>query len=87
MAENKKMTESEILLNAILQVLTQLITTSYLNAFYSALILKKQSGVEITFEIQESVLDDIFSKGLVIHKRVIKAMMETMRQKEPFRPT
>ena len=81
-----KQNETEILLNSILQVLTQLIANSYLNAFYSALLLKKQSGFEITLETEKLVLEEVFSKGFVIQKQVVKGWLKGTGQTEPFRP-
>ena len=81
-----KQNETEILLNSILQVLTQLIANSYLNAFYSALLLKKQSGIEINLETEKLVLDEIFSKSFVILKQVVEGWSSKKGHDEPFRP-
>ncbi len=56
------MEKDTVLLEDIFKTGQELILLSYLNAFYSALILQKQSGVQLTTEVERYTLSQVFSK-------------------------
>jgi len=68
------------------QYSSQLISASLVNAFYSALILKKQSGVPITIQLEKEVLDEVLSKNFVIQNLLLEAQKKVAGKTEPFRP-
>jgi len=49
------------------------ISSNILTAFYSSLLLKKLSGMEITGKIEEQSLNEVFQKWLEVHTRVSEA--------------
>ena len=57
---------------SLIEVKMFLATGDVLNAFYSALILKKMSGVEITLDLEAEVMIDVFSKYKVFSDRVVE---------------
>ena len=54
-----------------------------LNAFYSALLLKKQSGVEITPAIEQGVLAEVLDHWAEIQSLVEKMPLKKAPSKEP----
>jgi hypothetical protein len=61
-----------------------LLTGHFLNAFYSALILKKLSGVQIDLTVEQETLDEILSKWNAINQRIVNSISSL--SKEPRGP-
>jgi hypothetical protein len=64
------------------KLLRPLISATLLNAFFSALILKKLSGVELTAELKEETLTDLIRLFGVIDQ----AFVEVLQQAPPQEP-
>jgi len=59
-----------------------LLTSNFLSAFYSALLLKQNAGVQITPEIQRLTLEEVLSKWDAINQ-VILQQIPSLRTGSP----
>jgi len=62
-----------------LKVFRPILSGLFLNAFYSLLLLKKNSGVEITEEIEKQAIEEIFD----LFGRIDEIMMKIFGQLPP----
>jgi hypothetical protein len=72
---------------SLIEVKMFLATGDVLNAFYSALILKKMSGVEITLDLEAEVMIDVFSKYKVFSDRVVEGYTLSKQPGKSWQPT
>ena len=70
---------------SLAQITTQwpLLSGNLVNAFYSSLILKKLSGVQIDLNVERETLDDVFSKWNAVVQQLLKGIAST---KDPLGP-
>ena len=61
-----------------------LLAGHFLNAFYSALLLKKLSGVQIDLKIEQETVYEVFSKWNAIIQLLVKSVDSL--SKEPLGP-
>lgn len=75
-------------LNASLTELKlHIIAGDILNSFYSALILKKMSGINITLDIEAEVMMSVSSKYKVFCDRVSEGQQLSKQPGKPWQPT
>jgi hypothetical protein len=71
---------------SLIELKMHMVAGDVLNAFYSALILKKMSGVEITLEIEAEVMVDAFSKYKIFCDRVAEGQQLLKQPGKPWQP-
>ena len=75
--------EEKTILNQIniepLKLFRPVLSGLFLNAFYSLLLLKKTSGIEITQKIEEQAIEEIFD----LYGRIDEAIMKIFGQLPP----
>jgi len=65
------------------KLLRPLISATLLNAYFSALILKKLSGVELTVELKEETLTDLIRLFGVIDQAFVEVLQEGSYREPP----
>jgi len=71
---------------SLLELKLHVVAGDILNAFYSSLILKKMSGVEITLEIETEAMVEAFSKYKVFCDKVSEGQQLLKQPGKPWRP-
>lgn len=61
-----------------LSLLSPIIAAQMVSAFYAALLLKKQCGVEITPELEKTVWDEVFRRWAAVVPILTDAALKLM---------
>jgi hypothetical protein len=63
-------------------IFAPVIAASLVNAFYSALLLKKECGKEVTIDLREKTIEEVVTLWLMLQRSVVKQFSNQPVEKE-----